>query len=75
MAVSDARAGGFHYAEALAALWRECRVPDWFHVEAWDGVLAKGDDDVAGVQLLAQHGRRRQVAGESILGGQLLRAG
>jgi hypothetical protein len=51
LAVFDAGAGagGFRFAEPLAVLWRECRVPAWFHVELWDGVLAKADDDVAGV--------------------------
>jgi hypothetical protein len=46
---AEAGAGGFRYADPLAALWRECRVPAWFHVELSDRALAKGDDDVAGV--------------------------
>ena len=40
---------GFRHADQLAALWQDAGASVWFHVELWDGVLARGNDDVAGV--------------------------
>lgn len=59
------RSGGFKYADPLSLLWKELDVNVWFHVELWDGVLAKNADGIAGeVQLRCQTANQDQVVKE-----------